>query len=573
MKQIKSFVFGLILLSNFLSVAKADDRNLVEIANEYDSSLQWGRELGQAPILFYLDSLSDFDNKVTTLERNLKRLKELAENGDNSQLILDLKNFTEQEIFLIRTCKPGVWDYAEYNQLLGFFNSTRHFLDSSDQPVHDKVVLEQTLQVFAEMLSTYIEMMRASIQLNLLPSYDSYPLHFKSAEEMSVGENDFLIFFDEFKNNYCLNCKGLAAEPYLQSFRKEIQPLLEKYFQTLEEVRFLSTYQPVNLPQQIRHDCYTKVMSSYGSLNMTPEEVLELGFSELERAEQEMFSIVSRQLELIEEGMSNEYRANTINLFLEYLSNDPNQLFATKEEYISYVGSLITKGIDILPSVTTHSVNPPTIEDLDHEATNSPGAQYHREKARILINSKTPYAKYKLPSLIAHEGVPGHHLEYSVTQDNLTTQFQKNNSFTGYTEGWAFYMEEYLDQLGFYQSDFERLGYLEDIRVRALRLIIPYKLFLGDWTYQKAFEFTTEHSSMPEFRLNSELSRNLDWRGQVLGYMLGKHSILKMKAKAKEKLGDGYSDQIFHDFVLSHGKTTLKSLDKKLDKWIEARKD
>ena len=88
---------------------------------------------------------------------------------------------------------------------------------------------------------------------------------------------------------------------------------------------------------------------------------------------------------------------------------------------------------------------------------------------KFWINLRTTdlHSKYSLPDLAAHEAIPGHvwQGEYANKLPLIRTLL----AFNAYSEGWALYAEQLVDELGVY-DDFPvgRLGYLQSIAFRCL---------------------------------------------------------------------------------------------------------
>ena len=83
----------------------------------------------------------------------------------------------------------------------------------------------------------------------------------------------------------------------------------------------------------------------------------------------------------------------------------------------------------------------------------------------------------KLPITTLHEGYPGHHLQlvWSVTQGSDVRQLGKFFS-TLFIEGWAFYCEELMEEMGYIDSSIQKLGRLSDQLWRAARIILDVNL-------------------------------------------------------------------------------------------------
>jgi len=69
---------------------------------------------------------------------------------------------------------------------------------------------------------------------------------------------------------------------------------------------------------------------------------------------------------------------------------------------------------------------------------------------------------YQMEALAYHEGVPGHHMQLSISQElEGIPSFRKYGRFTAYSEGWGLYSEFLPKEMGLYAdpySDFGRLA-------------------------------------------------------------------------------------------------------------------
>jgi hypothetical protein len=552
------------LLLSFLSPVHGADTNLVELANNYNYELFWGKELGEAPLLYSIDSLSDYDNQVSVLQDNLNKLNEIDPSFKSTQLWLDLKNYTQQELFVKRSCQPGVWDYAEAYQLMFFFNKINFTLQDAGTIVNDASWVSKAMNIFVTLLETYSEKIDISRERGLVPSRSSFIFSFESPDDIGMNLEYFIDFLDNYKAEFCANCNDFNRDQYIENFKLKIQPKIDSFFNSIADLKKHSLNNFYLVPEAVKNDCFTAVVSTFGSSQFTPLEMLMLGEKELQRAEDKMYNLIIEN----DDTVINSEKTEIINRYLIDLLKSDSQSYSSSQDYLSKINRIIERAYVILPQVTNHYVSFPNIRDLNYE-TDQFVMFYKAESATIMVNSQAYEGNFSLASSIIHEGVPGHHLERQLSKKKtMSNSFEQNFFSNDYVEGWAFYMEEFVDQVNFYESLEERLGYLEEIRIRALRLILPYKFFFENWTESQARKFSLKHSVMGEIRLNSEIGRNSQWRGQVLSYMLGKDAILKMREKAHNKLGPQFSVIKFHDFIISHGDINLKSLNLILDQWI-----
>ena len=130
------------------------------------------------------------------------------------------------------------------------------------------------------------------------------------------------------------------------------------------------------------------------------------------------------------------------------------------------------------------------------------------------------HSKYSLPDLASHEAIPGHiwQGEYA----NKMPLIRAMLAFNAYTEGWALYAEQLVDELGVY-DDFPagRLGYLQSIAFRCCRLVVDSGLHARRWTRQQAVDFFVEKNGSNPLEVASEVDRYCSWPGQACGYKVG----------------------------------------------------
>ena len=75
-----------------------------------------------------------------------------------------------------------------------------------------------------------------------------------------------------------------------------------------------------------------------------------------------------------------------------------------------------------------------------------------------------------------------------------------------------------------------------------------------------------------ESDVESEVERYIAWPGQALGYKVGDLRIQALRRKAETSLGAKFDVRDFHREVLSDGAVPMDVLERKIDRWIEARR-
>ena len=178
-----------------------------------------------------------------------------------------------------------------------------------------------------------------------------------------------------------------------------------------------------------------------------------------------------------------------------------------------------------------------------------------------------------MEAIAYHEGIPGHHLQFSIAQEQTDLPaFRRFASYNAYSEGWAFYAERLGKEVGFYQDPYSEYGRLENEMWRSVRLVVDTGVHAKHWSRQQMVDFFRQHTAMDEPNIETEVDRYIAWPGQALAYKLGQMKILELRERARQQLGDRFDLRAFHDAVLGDGPLPLDVLEENMDRWIAAQK-
>jgi uncharacterized protein (DUF885 family) len=188
---------------------------------------------------------------------------------------------------------------------------------------------------------------------------------------------------------------------------------------------------------------------------------------------------------------------------------------------------------------------------------------------------------YDLPSrrtsgmetLYLHEGIPGHHFQISLAQENADLpNFMRFGGNTAFVEGWALYAETLWDELGMETDPIQRFGGLNDEMLRAMRLVVDSGIHAKGWTREQAIHYMLENSGMSETEVTAEVERYIAIPGQALAYKIGALTILRLRARAEHELGPRFDLRAFHAQVLMSGALPMPVLEHKIEDWIASRR-
>jgi len=218
---------------------------------------------------------------------------------------------------------------------------------------------------------------------------------------------------------------------------------------------------------------------------------------------------------------------------------------------------------------------PDYLEKSSASAYYEPGTPDGSRPGRLRINTYNAVDRnlFEAESTAYHEGLPGHHMQIAISQEQTgVPEFRKYGFYTAFEEGWALYSERLGKDLGLYQDPYSDYGRLEDDQERAIRLVVDTGVHAGHWTRQQMVDFFHDHSSIAEDEVQAEVDRYIAWPSKALAYKIGQLKILELRDRAKKALGDKFDIRAFHDQVIDAGALPLDVLDERINAWIAQTK-
>ncbi len=306
--------------------------------------------------------------------------------------------------------------------------------------------------------------------------------------------------------------------------------------------------------------------------DFTPDQIHQLGLKSVAEIETQMLVIARAQ------GFSD------LKSFNDHIRHDP-KLFAKSGQqlfdlYTHYRDQMYGKLPELFGRLPKNKLEVVAMESF--RSADSPPADYSigagdgSRPGRINVNEYAPEKRLLLnvEAIAYHEGVPGHHLQFSIAQE-LTglPPFRKYDlDLNAYTEGWAFYSEGLGKEVGFYQDPYSEYGRLQNEIWRAVRWVVDTGVHSQHWTRQQMVDYFHQHTAMDDQNIDTEVDRYIAWPAQALSYKMGQMKILELRERAQKQLGAKFDLRAFHDAVLDQGPLPLDLLEAKIDEWIAARK-
>lgn len=324
---------------------------------------------------------------------------------------------------------------------------------------------------------------------------------------------------------------------------------------------------------------YIAALKSNTTTDFTADEIHNIGLSEVARIEVEADAI------LVSQGLVEGTVAERVKQLME----DPAQQFPNTDEgrqqMLDYLVALndriMEHASDFFITLPPQPLEIARVPEFSEDS--APGGYYNppaldgSRPGRFYINQKdtADNPKWTLPTLMVHEGSPGHHFQLSASQlIKGVPMLRKVSPFSAYAEGWALYAERIAKtDMGIYDDDpLGDLGRLQAEMFRAVRLVVDTGMHAKHWSREEAITYMLEKTGMTEAEATREIERYAVWPGQATAYKTGQLAILKMRADAEAALGDKFDLREFHETILMNGAMPLGILEDVVEAWVEDKK-
>jgi uncharacterized protein (DUF885 family) len=468
----------------------------------------------------------------------------------------------------------GGWRNTPYVviQNVGAYLDVPRFLDS-DHTVENAADAEAyvaRLQAYARQLDGELERVRGARAAGLIPPAFLLDKALPQMRLSAQGARDGGMLVESLERR-TRNIPGDWAGRARRIAAQEIAPALDRQIRELEAQRAVATNDPGIGTRPHGAEFYRWALKASTTTTMSPDEVHELGRSELARLHARMDTILK------EAG----YTQGTVGERMNALAKDPRYKFAEGDpgraeirrfidERLAWIRAQMPRAFNTVvdPNMEVKRL-PPEEEPGAPAAYGGAGSVDGKIPGRFWINLRTTdlHSKYSLADLAFHEAIPGHIWQGEYTHDMpLVRQML---SFNAYSEGWALYAEQLADELGAYDRDpVGRLGYLQSIAFRACRLVVDTGLHAKGWTREQGVRFFVEVNGSNPLEVASEVDRYCSWPGQACGYKVGHSEINRQRERAQAALGARYDLKAFNDTVVLGGNVPLDVLARNVDEYL-----
>lgn len=573
-----------VLISLFLFIQAPADSAETKLQQLFED--HWEYSLQSSPFLATSQGIDDFNDQLPetgleAMERSYQKSKEFLDRlhgisreglTDEEQLNYDI--FENQLEGSIRAYElnhhllplNGWWDYhASFATL------------ADDMPlvsVEDYENYLARMEAFSEYNGGYIQRMRKGIELGIVrPNivFDDYVASIEALITESPEDHRLFSPFEDYPDSFSDNEKEHLTNRAKDVVGEIVIPEYERLRDFLVDEHIPNTTETIGITEiPGGEEYYDYLIEDHTTIDITADEVHQIGLDEVARIRSEMMKIVES------EGFGDDFDG-----FVEFLRTDDQFYVETPEELLKET-AYVLKTIDgKLPELfKTLPRLPYGIEQIpDYLAPRTATAYYSQgaadgtEAGTYAVNTHNLDSRplYEIPALSLHEAVPGHHLQIALQQelDDLP-KFRTIAGYSAFTEGWALYAERLGEEIDMYKTPYTKFGQLSYEMWRALRLVVDTGMHAKGWTREEAIQYMADNSALSLHNIRSEVNRYIFWPGQALAYKMGEIKIRELRAMAEEKLGEDFDLREFHDVVLLSGSIPLSVLEKNVVEWINS---
>ena len=470
----------------------------------------------------------------------------------------------------------GGWRNTPYVviQNVGAYLDIPRFLDSDHriENADDAEAYLARLQSYAKQIDGELGRMQAARGAGLVPPAF---LIDKALEQMNLAvkntrEGGTLVESIERRTK---NIAGAWADRARTIAVREVAPALERQVKELQAERAVATNDAGMWSRPRGDEYYAWALKASTTTTMSPDQIHELGRTELDRLHAQMDAIL-KEIGFAQGSVGERMTALSRDARYRFAEGDKGraEIMAFIQNRLDWVRSQMPRAFDTVvnPNMEVKRL-PPEEEPGAPGAYGGAGSIDGTIPGRFWINLGTTslHSKYSLADLAFHEAIPGH-----IWQGEYTRRMplvRQLLAFNAYSEGWGLYAEQLADELGAYENDpVGRLGYLQSIAFRACRLVVDTGIHAKRWTREQAVQFFVDVNGSNPLEVASEVDRYCSWPGQACGYKMGHSEINRLRRQASSALGPRFQLKTFNDTVVLGGNVPLDVLGKNVEEYIRS---
>ncbi|MCB0392231.1 MAG: DUF885 domain-containing protein [Bdellovibrionales bacterium] len=535
-----------------------------------------------------LDDISE-ERKKEDLEYTKKFLKELlkfnyAKLDESHKMSFDI--FKQRSENSIADYKYRYYGYS-LNQMFGVQSELPSFMINfhTISDYKDAKAYISRLKLIKQKFSQLLVRLTKSQEMGIVPPKFVFPHVIRDSENMVTGQpftndkEDSPLFADFKKKveglKLSLQQKADLKEEARQVLIGFVKPAYQKLINFVKNQEKIADHRAGVWKFPEGDNYYKNRLERYTTTQLNPEEIHQLGLSEVKRIHGEMQKITKRV----------GYKGS-LNQFFNFIKNDKKFYYkdtlASREKYLSDTSKIISEIKTQLPKMFNVQAKADLIvkpvEAFREKSAgkafyqgppmegNRPGVYY------VNLYDMSNVANFEMEALAYHEAIPGHHMQVSIAREQKDLpKFRRYAGYAAYSEGWGLYAELLPKEFGFYKDPYSDFGRLSMELLRAGRLVVDTGLHFKRWTREQAITYLDENTPTDHQENIKAIERYIVMPGQATAYKVGMLKILQLRSLARQQLKEDFDIREFHDKVLSTGALPLNLLEKIVVQWVNEK--
>lgn len=415
--------------------------------------------------------------------------------------------------------------------------------------------------------------------LTLLTTVDDY---FQDVLDFETRKSELGLFMsDKTLDDMLANCEAFVAEP-------EENYLITGFEEHLDDLPELTEEQRADYTERNRQAVLEEVIPAY-TLLMEGMEALrgtgvnDGGLAGFEKGKEYYSYLVASSTgseksveEIIE--MTDEHLEDSMKELITIVYQSPESL-----EALNDFAFPLTDPVEVLEDLKARCANDfPPLEELTYEINYvhssmeessspafylTPPVDADGANANIIYINRSSLSG--LYNTMAHEGYPGHMYQRNYFLTTGSHPLRCILSFSGYTEGWATYVEGLsYEMAGLEDEALVRLLQLND----EISLAISARADLGvnyeGWDSNTLRQFLAAYGFSDQETAESVFQAVVQDPANYLSYYVGMMEFQQLRQKAEEALGENFEAMEFHRTVLDVGPAPFAVVEQAVDAYI-----
>lgn len=547
---------------------------------------EWAFRLAEFPELARENGVHDYDDEITHVapadqKRRYRFWKQVRAQLDGiscdrleHEECIDYRMFKRQMHEFLADYETRAY-LIPFNSDWGFYLSWARWGDETDlASAADYEHYISRLRALPAVMDEYIGLMREGLRTGMTQPRVILAGREVPVKKQLVGNAEQSPFYRPFlqmndnvgaeqQQRLRQAARSAVMEGVVPAYKRLLDFFLNEYFPAAR-----TTPAATALPGGKRF--YQEQIYRYATVDMSVDEIHQLGLREVARIRSEMQGIIDQL-----------HFDGDLTGFIHFLRTDP-QFYAKTPHQLLAEASYIAKRIDgRLPQLFGKLPRQPygiapvpeSIAPFYTAGRYVSSPLKAKRGGYYWVNTYDLPSRplYNLPALTLHEAVPGHHLQGALAMEQgEQPPFRRNDYISAYGEGWALYAEQLGVEMGIYETPYQDFGRLTYDMWRACRLVIDTGIHAQGWTRKQAQDYLAANTALSVHEITTEVDRYISWPAQALSYKLGEYTILQLRHRAEEKLGPAFDVRAFHDFILALGSVPLDVLQDEVNHWINA---